>query len=241
MNEDMIPLTVNDTFPFSCSNEVPCFNECCRDLNQFLTPYDILRIKNHLKLTSSEFLEKYTLQHIGPETGLPVVTFKTDPSSKLKCPFVLPEGCSIYEDRPASCRTYPLARLATRSPETNNIIEYFMLIKEPHCLGHEQQKTITVREWIKNQGIEPYNKMNDLLMEIIGLKKRLKPGEFNLSERHIFQMACYDLDSFRTHVFEKNILERFPTDSNGLDKAKTDDEELLKLGLKWIKNAIFKE
>ena len=84
MENNMTPLSLNDTFKFSCSKKVPCFNECCRDLNQFLFPYDILRMKNRLGLPSNLFLEQYTSQHTGPETGLPVITFKTDPFKELK-------------------------------------------------------------------------------------------------------------------------------------------------------------
>jgi hypothetical protein len=59
----MIPISIDDTFKFSCSAKVPCFNECCQDLNQFLTPYDILCLKNHLGMTSGAFLERYTTTH----------------------------------------------------------------------------------------------------------------------------------------------------------------------------------
>ena len=68
MENTMIPLSLNHTFSFLCSERVPCFNECCKDLNQALTPYDILRLKKHMGLPSSSFLERYTSQHIGPES-----------------------------------------------------------------------------------------------------------------------------------------------------------------------------
>ena len=74
MNDEISAIGIDDSFTFSCSGEVPCFNECCRDLNQFLTPYDILCLKNGLAVPSGKFLETYTLQHTGPGTGLPVVT-----------------------------------------------------------------------------------------------------------------------------------------------------------------------
>ena len=76
MDNNMTPLELSDTFKFSCSEKVPCFNECCQDLNQFLTPYDILRLKNRLGLTSGLFLERFTSQHTGPESGLPIITFE---------------------------------------------------------------------------------------------------------------------------------------------------------------------
>jgi hypothetical protein len=78
MNDEMKPLSLDDRFCFECSKDRSCFNECCKDINQFLTPYDILRLKGHLKITSSVFLEQYTNQHTGPETGLPIITLKIE-------------------------------------------------------------------------------------------------------------------------------------------------------------------
>ena len=71
METDFIPLELDDEFQFACSPEVPCFNQCCRDINQYLTPYDIFRLKKRLNMDSGDFLNKYTVEHIGPQTGLP--------------------------------------------------------------------------------------------------------------------------------------------------------------------------
>ncbi len=240
MNDEMTALSLDETFRFSCKKSVPCFNECCRDLNQFLTPYDILRLKKNRDLTSTVFLERYTSQHIGPESGLPVIILKPDPSKDLQCPFVTPEGCSVYEDRPSSCRTYPLARMASRSRETGEITEFYGLIEEPHCKGFEQDKTQTVREWIEDQGIAAYNEMNDLLMEIISLKNRLMPGMMDIKSKHMFHLACYDLDTFRHHVINEGLLEDMDLDPDTLESIKNDDEALLRLGLGWLKQTLFK-
>ena len=234
----MIPISIDDTFKFSCSAKVPCFNECCRDLNQFLTPYDILCLKNHLGMTSGAFLERYTTQHTGPETGLPVIALKPDDALKLKCPFVTESGCSVYNARPASCRMYPLARAVSRSRETGKVTEHFALIKEPHCLGFEQETTQTVRQWIENQKISEYNKMNDMLMEIISLKNHTKSGPLDMKSSHSFHIALYDLDRFRSHIFEKGLFNDFHLDSNILEVVKNDDVELLKLSHRWIKQIL---
>ena len=71
-------LSLNDSFTFKCGSERRCFNECCRDLNQFLTPYDILRLRAHLGVTTGEFLSRHASEHTGPETGLPIITLRTD-------------------------------------------------------------------------------------------------------------------------------------------------------------------
>jgi len=238
---NIIALLSDDTFRFSCSKEVPCFNECCRDLNQYLTPYDILRLKKRLGISSGEFLKKYTVSSTGPGSGLPVVTLKTEQNSELKCPFVTPSGCSVYEDRPGSCRIYPLIRMLSRSRETGEMKEQYYLLKEPHCFGFAQNKIQSVREWIKSQGVEIYNEMNDLMMEIIALKNRFYPGVMDMKSAHLFYTACYDLDTFRTQVFENRLFDKLYLDDKSLDMIKNDDSEFLKLSLVWIKQALFSE
>ena len=81
MTDEMIPVHEKDAMPFDCSSKNSCFNECCRDLNQALTPYDILRLKRNLGISSQVFLKKYTSLHYGPESGLPIVTFKPNPGT----------------------------------------------------------------------------------------------------------------------------------------------------------------
>ncbi|MBW1894241.1 MAG: YkgJ family cysteine cluster protein [Deltaproteobacteria bacterium] len=239
-NNQITALGLDDSFMFSCSKQVPCFNECCRDLNQLLTPYDILCLKNSLGISSGQFLEEYTLQHTGPETGLPVVTLKpNNASNEAKCPFVTEEGCRVYSNRPGSCRTYPLARLASRSRETGEITEHYALLNEPHCQGFEEGDTRTVRKWIEDQGIAIYNEMNDLFMEIISLKNRLMPGPMGIKSRHMFHLACYDLDNFRTHLFEKGFLSGLDLGQVETEMLRNDDIELMKFGIKWVQENIF--
>ena len=238
MENSISPLSSNDTFKFSCSKNVACFNECCRDLNQFLTPYDILRLKNRLGLTSSIFLEQYTTQHTGPETGLPIITLKTDYAHEFKCPFVTASGCRVYEDRPSSCRTYPLMRVASRSRETGTVAEQYMLLKEAHCLGCKQGQNWTVREWIEYQEVAVYNQMNDMFMEIIGLKQRRLPGPLDIKSGLMFHLACYDLDTFRSHILDKDLPGNWNPGPKTLDALKHDDVKLLKLGFKWVKETL---
>ena len=164
---DVTPISLQESFRFSCTPQVPCFNECCRDLNQFLTPYDVLRLKNHFGLNSEEFLERYTSRHTGPESGLPIVTLRPENPHDSICPFVSEKGCIVYEDRPSSCRTYPLMRAVTRSRQTGNTTERFMVLKESHCRGFDEGKTQNVRQWIDEQKIGIYNKINDKMIQIL--------------------------------------------------------------------------
>ena len=61
-NLDRVPgrrLTAGDTFRFRCHPQIACFNRCCRNLNLFLYPYDVMRLKNCLQIDSDEFIEQH--------------------------------------------------------------------------------------------------------------------------------------------------------------------------------------
>jgi hypothetical protein len=60
MHQPITPLKNHQTFCFTCSPQVACFNACCRDLNQVLTPYDVLCLKEFLNMPSGDFLEAHT-------------------------------------------------------------------------------------------------------------------------------------------------------------------------------------
>jgi len=210
-------------------------------LNQLLTPYDILRLKAHLGLTSEQFLARYTVHHSGPESGLPVVTLKPADSRDLCCPFLTPKGCSVYEDRPSSCRMYPLVRAVSRSRATGEITERFMVLKEPHCLGFEKGTSRSARQWIEDQKIAVYNENNDKLLQIISLKNKTKAGELDLQSRHLFFTALYDLDTFRSRIIDNKLPPGFPMDSAVMDKALKDEVALLEVGMKWIARLIFNQ
>ena len=230
----------DEPFRFACSPEVTCFNECCRDLNQSLYPYDILRLKKGLGLSSSEFLKHYTTRHIGPESGLPIVTLKTTDAGRLTCPLVTEKGCSVYPDRPSSCRIYPLVRAISRCRKTGKITEHFALLKEPHCLGFKGRKDQTVRQWINHQEIAVYNHINDKLMEIISIKSRLLPGPLDLKSRHQVYLALYDLDNFRNQIVNHNLLDNSEVHPQKLAATETDDTALLEVGMEWVKQKLFK-
>jgi hypothetical protein len=231
-------LHLHDTFSFSCHSGMSCFNKCCRDLNQFLTPYDILRLKKHLELTSEQFLKTYTHHHMGPRSGLPVVSLKTYGSEGLRCPFVTPSGCRVYEDRPASCRIYPLGRIAKRRSDAGACDASYFLIREGHCFGHGGSTKWTVREWERDQGLAIYNEMNDLVMELLALKGRSGRKRLTPTENDLFYMAFYDLDRFRGFAFEKRLCDEADHPERK-EIFKKDDVALLRFSMEWIKGRLF--
>ena len=71
--KDYPRMTEESSFSFSCHPGVPCFNHCCHDVNIFLTPYDIVRLKNNLGLTSEQFLARYTISPFDKNLKYPVI------------------------------------------------------------------------------------------------------------------------------------------------------------------------
>src|SRR4030043_1986881 len=129
-------LSLEDKFRFSCHKGLLCFNTCCNDVNIFLTPYDVLRMRRGTRLSSGEFLKRYTIALLGDE-GLPLVVLKMIEDENKSCPFVASDGCKIYQDRPWSCRMYPIF-----PPSSTE--EGFFIKEGNSCLGFKEEKWWTI-------------------------------------------------------------------------------------------------
>ncbi|MFP3869343.1 MAG: YkgJ family cysteine cluster protein [Syntrophobacteria bacterium] len=231
----------NGRFKFACHKDVPCFTRCCAKLSLILTPYDVVRLKNRLQLSSQVFLDKYTTSYVDDDHGAPVVKLKMNDDTHRRCPFVTPDGCNVYEDRPGACRMYPVGRAASKIPGAARAGEYYFLVKESHCLGFNEATEWTVEEWIEDQGLAEYNAMNDLFLDITAGKqaKILK----RLSEQHLgmYYMACYNLDQFRSFILSTTFLDRFELQEDLVARLKLHDVELMKFGFRWLRFALFGE
>jgi len=228
-------------FKFRCHPGIPCFTECCADLNLVLTPYDVVRMKHTLKLSSQDFLERYTTTKMDRRSRFPMIHLKMTPDKHRTCPFVSPRGCRIYEDRPGACRIYPLGRAALKVNREPNTREKFFVVAEKHCLGFQEEKEWTVDEWMKNEGVDEYNVMNDQWLEIITSSMALGPEKEVPRKIQMFLMASYNLDTFRQFVFKSKFFERFTVPSALKKKLAVDDIELMKFSFKWLKFSLFGE
>jgi Fe-S-cluster containining protein len=231
----------SDKFKFACHPGVPCFNECCGDVNIFLTPYDVLRLKNALGISSQDFLDKYTILPIDQNQKLPVVMLRMQDNEKKTCYFVTEEGCSVYADRPWACRMYPLGLASPGENAAQLNDEFFFLLKEPVCQGFKEDKEWTVEEWLKDQGIEKYNEFGELYKDLYTHPYLDKAPELTPQKIDMFFLASYNLDKFRDFIFNSTFLQKFEIEPDYLKKIKTDDEELLKFGFKWLRFALFGE
>ena len=222
-----IQLTEESSLRFHCHPGLACFTRCCRDVNIFLSPYDILRMKKRLGVSSEEFLEKYTLSLIPETSGFPVVLLKMLEDQNRACPFVGPEGCSLYEDRPWPCRMFPLDQGKTDG-------EFYFLAQPTFCLGMNEDRQWTVKEYFQDQGLAPYQEMQRLLGTISSNPRLSKENIRNPKIQEMCRMALYDLDRFRRFVLESRFLQIFYVEKEMAQKIATDDLELMKLAHRWL-------
>ena len=162
-------------------------------------------------------------------------------NERRTCPFVTPQGCRVYEDRPGACRIYPVGRGASKNESQGPTREIFFVVREPHCQGFQEPTDWTVGDWSKDQGLELYNYFNDLWMEIITHRGSLGAGEVIPKKMQMFAMASYNLDQFRDFVLGSKFLTLFELPEEMIKKIKTDDAELFKLACQWLKFALFGE
>ena len=234
-------LNKESKFKFSCHKGISCFNECCSDVNIFLTPYDVLRLKNRLGISSEELLDKYTFLPIEENQNHPVVMLRMKNDEKKSCPFVGMLGCTVYEDRPWSCRMFPLGVASPKENGTDDSGEFYFILQEDVCKGYFEENTYTVGEWIKDQKVEEYDEMGKLFKEIslhdfFSSGKKLSPPQLEM-----FHTVCYNIDKFREFVFNSTFLKRFNVDDERITKMIDSDEELLKFGFEWLKYCLFGE
>ncbi|MGO8739587.1 YkgJ family cysteine cluster protein [Rhodoblastus sp.] len=245
-----IRLTGSNSFCFNCHPGVSCFNECCHDTDITLTPYDLIRIGRAAGVTSGEAGRMFGTEAVHEASGMPILKLKrVDTGDERRpCVFLDPEkGCSIYADRPAACRYYPLGLASVKMKGHDAPEDFYFLVKEPHCKGHEENREQTVAEFRADQGVEIYDERNrswiHILMKLASWKTLGGPQGKEVDERtkKMFFMATTDLDAFRRFVFGTSFLQRYAIDPEMHATLEKDDETLLLLAFDWMRAILFAE
>lgn len=241
-------LTLDSKIKFSCHPGVKCFTECCGGIKIVLTPYDILMLTKRLDIPAHEFLTKYTQPTYLEKTDMPGVVIKLNDDDN-KCPFVTPEGCTVYTDRPSACRYYPIGMAdfhegGSKDADGNEVAgeedKFFFVVKEDYCKGHEEDKEWTVREWRADQGVDVRDEMNKEWLRLV-MRRKSYGVQASLSEqaKRMFFMASTDLPHFRRFVFESSFLDTYEIDEETLAKIKEDDIELMLFSFKYLAATLF--
>ncbi|MBF0191787.1 MAG: YkgJ family cysteine cluster protein [Magnetococcales bacterium] len=229
----------DSSFQFRCHSQIDCFNTCCSNIEIMLTPYDILRLRKRLQISAEAFLYEYATPYTLTKGQLPVPLVRLDPETG-KCPFNTPEGCSVYEDRPVTCRYYPIGLALMHKQNSKGNEAFYYLIKESFCHGHQENQNWTIDSWREDQGSDGYDERNQGWMDLI-LKRRSAGDEVNTSLQlsEFFYMASTNPDEFRRFVFESSFLKRFDLSEETIERLRTDDEAVLEFAFDWLKTILF--
>jgi len=223
----------DDPFRFSCHQGVSCFTECCRMLELALSPYDVLRLRHATGLSSTELLEQYVIEEQDPGEPFPRFYLTMVDDGRASCVFVSKEGCTVYGDRPAPCRTYPLGR-AAQIDSSGQVKESFILVQENHCMGFQEEKRQTPREYAQDQEVEVYNRFNDMVAQLLqheAIRKGFIPSN---KQAELFKLALYDLDRFRKAIVRQELAVA-GAEAINID----DDEQLLELAIDYVSRELY--
>ena len=232
-----VRLRAGETFRFRCHPDIGCFNRCCRNLNLFLYPYDLIRLRARLGLTSDEFLDRHVDVVLRPGSHFPDLLLRMAENEEKTCPFLTPEGCSVYTDRPDTCRTFPLEQGLLHDAETDEDEPVFFFRPPDFCLGRHAERQWTVPEWVADQEADIYHRMTIGWAELQRLFQNDPwgaEGPTGTRAKMAF-MAAYNIDRFREFVFGSSFLKRFTVKPELLNRIKKDDAQLMLLGFDWIK------
>jgi uncharacterized protein len=235
---DKIPgihLKETDTFSFRCHPDIACFNQCCRNLNLFLYPYDVIRLKNRLGISSDQFLDTHVDVVMRDDSFFPEVLLRMSDAEQRLCPFLSTDGCTVYPDRPDTCRCFPVEVGVIFDPKSRPKPVYFFRPAD-FCMGQHEKNSMTPRAYFADQQAEQHQKMTLLWAE---LKQKFQVDPWGSEGPHgrkgkMAFMAAYNVDRFRDFIFNSTFLKRYKIQSKVLKKIRTDDAALMKLGFEWI-------
>ncbi len=227
--------TLEDEFSFNCYKGISCFNKCCYDVKLVLSPYDFLRLRKSLSLEVEEFIKKYGELYLGEVTQLPVISINIDPYT-FACAFLKEEGCTVYKERPSSCRLYPLARFITRNDKGERQ-EIYKIIRETHCKGHYENRIIKIKDYLKEQELFPYLFFNDLWGEVIIKRQKFANIPLTGDILDLIFLMVYDLPNFKEKLEKNFFLEDFFLEEDD----KNSEEKLLEKSLIYIRDKLLTE
>ena len=235
------PFSGEDPFRFACHPNISCFTECCAKLRLLLTPYDILRMKNRLNISSDQFLDRYTETLLDHHSRFPMVKLRMGQEGGHRCPFVTQKGCSIYEDRPEACRLYPVGRASAMVDREAETKEKYFIVDEAHCRGFREEKKWSLKEWLRHEGVKEYKAMNERWMGIMTSSRSLGHKDHIPRKHQMFFMASYNLDKFKTFLFQSKFFDHFEVKDELKKEMATDDVVLMHFGFDWLRFSLFGE
>lgn len=232
-------LSWDSRFKFQCHAGLSCFNQCCLTPTILLSPYDLLRLKQALGLTSRELLERYTRREIDAWSNLPLLFLDAYRTKEPGCPFLGDQGCSVYAHRPAACRLFPITMGSQLTEQ--GVVDYYFCRQLDYCQGFNGDKEWTLEAWMADQGFAEYDQGRKKWLEIL-LKRGLQgPEGVDADLQDLFAVISYDLDQFRENLADPEV--RRLAAEGGIDPAdlQTDDLALLYFSYRYLRSLLLGE
>jgi len=235
-------LQLNSPLQFQCHPGISCFNACCKRADITLAPYDVLRLKRRLGLTSTEFIRQFTVPFQMDGDGLPGIKLKTDDNGTC-LQLAGDAGCGVYSDRPTVCRYYPLALLTLREKDSAIAEERYSLVKEEHCQGHAEARVLSITDYRAEQNCDEFDAHNREWYQLVLKKKSAGPavGRPPQISLQLFFMASYDIDTFRRFVLSDNFRKTYTLPADFYTEIEQNDEALLAFSYRFLRQVLFGE
>ncbi len=230
-----------DSFLFRCRPGLACFNQCCRNLNLFLYPYDVIKLKQALGISSDAFLDQYVDVVMREGNYFPDVLLKMSENADRACIFSQAAGCRVYAERPYTCRTFPV-EYGLQYDAGGRHSELVGFLRPPEfCLGPRADDRWTLQSWARDQEADQHQKMAKQWSEVKGLFQKNPWGSEGPQGKRAKMafMASYNMDAFRAFVFGSSFLKRFKVKTALLKKMQTDDVALMRFGFDWIRLSVW--
>lgn len=238
-----------ESFRFACRPGLSCFGRCCTNLNLMILPYDAVRLARRLELSTGELLGRYFVTKRDPDTGVPRVQMRMGEAEPHPCPFVEDGACTVYTDRPAACRVFPLGRatamgvaaaLGPGRPVGRGVMERFFVVREAVCQGFDEDpRDFTVDSWLDDQGARPYLAANDAWLPVFNRLSTLASDPRAEQRFSVFLTTAYNLDRFRELAAGEAFTSRFPLSPEEQQAIAADDEALLAFAVRWLRFALY--
>ena len=156
--------TRDSAFSYACH----ACRRCCHDKIIQLNPYEVARLAENRRITTTEFLARYAERN---GTALQRV-------EEGACVFLTPEGCGVHQDRPLVCRLYPLGRKVTAEGEES----FREVAPHPETEGTYGTGS-TVEEFLARQGAGPFIEAVDQYVDVVAHMTAALVGAMRGSEK----------------------------------------------------------
>ncbi len=230
-------LEPGEHFNFKCHAALACFNQCCRNLNLFLYPYDVLRLSRHLKISTDQFIEEHVDVVLRDGHYFPEVLLHMSETNAQTCPYLTDAGCRVYPDRPDTCRTFPVEQGAQYDAADGSRTAVHFFRPPDFCLGQHEDQQWTTQTWAQDQEAERYH---DMTMRWADIRRLFQNDPWGRQGPHgakakMAFMATYNLDRFREFLFTSSFLKRYRIKPDLKKRLRNNDKALLLFGFEWVK------